>query len=280
MTHLWVITRENELVAPGRRDGFNQNMIPELVEIPAGAFTMGSDSIPDASPRHRVDVAAFRIGKYPVTNAEYRGFIDAGGYRAEKHWSAMGWRWLQSRPQDAPGFWDDARLNGDRQPVVGVAWYEALAYCRWLGDTSARVFRLPSEAEWEKAARGSDDSRRFPWGDRFEPGRASTAESGAGGTSPVDAFPLGASPYGVFDLAGNIFEWTQSKWGRNWQELEFQYPYRADDGREDAEGSAARVMRGGSWFNPYYEASVYNRARFLPGSRGSNIGFWVVEVVT
>lgn len=254
------------------------SMPPELVEIPAGGFWMGSDSISDASPQHRVELGAFRIGKYPVTSAEYHEFVDADGYLRQEYWTEMGWRWLQSRPQTAPGFWDDPRFSGERQPVVGVSWYEAVAYCRWLSAVLARAFRLPSEAEWEKAARGGADARRFPWGDRFEAGRANTAESGVGATTCVDAFPLGASPYGVIDLAGNVFEWTLSKWGRNWQELEFLYPYRADDGREDVEGSAARVMRGGSWFNPYVEANVSNRARFLPGSRGSNIGFRVVEV--
>lgn len=252
----------------------------ELVEIPAGAFLMGSDSIPDASPRHRLELGAFRIGKYPVTNAEFRKFIDTHGYLRKEFWTEIGWRWLQSRPQIAPGFWDDPRFNDERQPVVGVSWYEAVAYCDWLSKALARPFRLPSEAEWEKAARGMTDACKFPWGDQFEPGRANTAELGIGATTRVDAFPQGASPYGVIDLAGNVFEWTQSKWGRNWQELEFQYPYRADDGREDVEGSAARVMRGGSWFNPYYEANVSNRARFLPGSRGSNIGFRIVEAVT
>ena len=264
-------------------------MIPELIEIPSGPFTLGSDGIVAAAPAHRLELPTFHIGKYPVTNAEYGAFVAADGYLRNEWWTELGWRWLQSRPQTAPGFWGDPRLNGERQPVVGVSWYEAVAYCAWLRQATGRAFRLPSEAEWEKAARGAADvrssadvrgsagARKFPWGDRFEADRANTAEAGIGTTTPVDAFPRGASPYGVLDLAGNVFEWTQSKWGRNWQELEYQYPYRADDGREEGAGSAARVMRGGSWFNPYYEALVSNRARFLPGSRGSNIGFRVAE---
>ena len=255
-------------------------VIPPLVDIPGGTFTLGSDRIVAAAPEHRLHVSTYRIGQYPVTNAQYREFMVAEGYVSKDYWTEMGWRWMQARPQTAPGFWNDPRLNADRHPIVGVSWYEAVAYCAWLCEITGRLFRLPSEAEWEKAARGAADSRKFPWGDRFEANRANTAEAGIGATTTVDAFPLGASPYGVLDLAGNVFEWTQSKWGRNWQELEFQYPYRREDGREDGEGSAARVMRGGSWFNPYYEALVSNRARFLPGSRGSNIGFRVAETVT
>lgn len=252
-------------------------MLPELVAIPAGAFTMGSNSFSEASPQHSLHLGAFEIGKYPVTNAEFREFMDADGYRSEKYWTKMGWRWLESRPHETPAFWSDARFNSERQPVVGVAWYEAVAYCNWLGEKLTRNFRLPSEAEWEKAARGCDDARNFPWGDHFEMNRANTAELGLGRTTPVDAFPQSASPYGVIDLVGNVFEWTLSKWGKNWQELEFTYPYRANDGREEIEGSGARVMRGGSWFNPYPEARVSQRARYLAGSRGSNIGFRIAE---
>ncbi len=252
-------------------------MQPELIEIPTGTFLMGSDSLPDAAPQHRLALDAFRIGKYPVTNAEYREFIAGGGYVDEHHWTAVGWRWLASRGNDTAATQGDPRFSDARQPVIGVSWYEAVAYCRWLSDKLARAFRLPTEAEWEKAARGASDARRFPWGNSFQADRANTAELGLGHTTRVDAFPQGVSPYGVCDLAGNVFEWTGSKWGRNWQQLEFVYPYDAGDGREDAEGSAARVMRGGSWFNPYYEANVSNRARYLPGSRGTNIGFRIVE---
>lgn len=251
-------------------------MIPELITIPAGAFTLGHKTSSDASPQHQLELREFRIGKYPVTNQEFAEFISGDGYQIEKFWTAMGWKWLQSRPQTEPGFWSDPRFNIPRHPVVGVSWYEAVAFCKWLSEKSARRVRLPTEAQWEKAARGANDARVYPWGDRYETNRANTAELGFGRTSPVDAFPDGASPSGVCDLAGNVYEWTLSKWGRNWQELEFTYPYRADDGREDIDGSAARVMRGGSWFNPSIEAQVWHRARFLPGSRASNIGFRLV----
>ena len=248
-------------------------MVPELIQVPAGAVTLGHPTHPDASPQHPLELAAFHIGKYPVTNAEFAEFIAARGYAAERYWTAMGWRWLRSKPQTEPGFWRDARFNAARQPVVGVTWYEAAAFCAWLSEAQGREFRLPTEAEWERAARGTLDARAFPWGDQWKTSRANTAELGLGRTTPVDAFPSGTSPFGVWDLAGNVSEWTLSKWGMNWQELEYGYPYRAGDGREGIEGSAARVLRGGSWFNPSIEAQVWRRARFLPGSRASNIGF-------
>ncbi|MBI3537980.1 MAG: formylglycine-generating enzyme family protein [Chloroflexi bacterium] len=255
-------------------------MIPDLIEIPAGQFLLGDNALRDATPQHSLELAAFRIGKFPVTNREYAEFIADNGYARKNFGSAMGARWLESRKIIAPGFWRDPQFNAPRQPVVGVSWYEAVAYCEWLREKFSRQFRLPSEAEWEKAARGDRAAQIFPWGDAYDAQRANTAELGIGHTTTVDAFPRGASPYGVMDLAGNIFEWTRSKWGANWQALEFAYPYRADDGREEIPGSAARVMRGGSWFNSAREARVSHRARYLPGSRASNIGFRVAEMLT
>jgi formylglycine-generating enzyme required for sulfatase activity len=276
----------------------------ELVEIPAGVLVMGDNRLSDASPQHRIQVSSFGIGKFPVTNLEFAGFVNGGGYTGERYWTKMGWRALSARPYSTPAYWDDPRFNAPDQPVVGVTWYEAVAFCNWLTErengweTDKRMrkpeagtgragseegerrvrFRLPSEAEWEYAARGMESARNFPWGDKFERERANTAELGIGCTTPVDQFPGGVSPFGVWDLAGNVFEWTLSKWGANWQELQFVYPYRPESGCEDVEGSGARVMRGGSWFNPYPEALCAYRSRYLAGSRGSNIGFRVVRV--
>lgn len=262
----------------------------EFVEIPRGVLVMGDNRLRDAAPQHRIEINAFAIGKYPVTNADLAEFIAAGGYATETYWTAMGWKWQQGRLGQAalPAFWHEPRLNQPRCPVVGVSWYEAVAFCNWMSETEKKVnrgtgrqvrFRLPTEAEWEYAARGENNARNFPWGEKFERGRANTAEAGFGGTTPVSHFPAGVSPFGVWDLAGNVFEWTLSKWGSNWQALEYAYPYRAQDGREEMEGSGARVMRGGSWFNGYQEALCAYRSRYLAGSRGSNIGFRVARVL-
>ncbi|OQY92240.1 MAG: hypothetical protein B6D41_08365 [Chloroflexi bacterium UTCFX4] len=251
----------------------------EFIEIPSGVLWMGDKRLRDAAPAHQLELRAFAIGKYPVTNAEYAEFISARGYENETYWTALGWKWMRGRiGQTAlPGFWNEPRLNRARYPVVGVSWHEAVAFCNWLSTQSDARYCLPSEAEWEYAARGPNNARDFPWGEKFERGRANTAEAEFGGTTPVTHFPAGVSPFGVWDLAGNVFEWTLSKWGNNWQTLEFAYPYRADDGREEIEGGGARVMRGGAWFNPYHEASCAYRSRYLAGSRGSNIGFRVVK---
>jgi formylglycine-generating enzyme required for sulfatase activity len=251
----------------------------DFIKIPDGVLLMGDTRLRDAAPPHKLALRAFAIGKYPVTNAEYAEFIAARGYETEAYWTAMGWKWMRGRigQQAAPAFWNEPRLNQARYPVVGVSWYEAVAFCNWLSARDNARYRLPSEAEWEYAARGANHARNFPWGENFERGRANTAEAGFGGTTPVSHFPTGVSPFGVWDMAGNVFEWTLSKWGSSWQELEFVYPYRAEDGRENMEGSGARVMRGGSWFTLSQEASCAYRSRYLAGSRASNIGFRVVK---
>ncbi len=186
-------------------------------EIPGGAFTMGSDpstafaSDPDEAPRHRVACGAFRIGRTPVTNAEFALFVAATGHPAPSHW-----------PRGV------IPAGRERHPVTYVSWADAVAFCGWAGGF------LPSEAQWERAARG-DDTRTWPWGD--EPPTADHATFATTDTSPVGTRARGAGPFGALDLAGNVWEWTTSAL--------HPYPFDADDGREDAPPHEPRVVRGG-----------------------------------
>ncbi len=232
--------------------------------VPAGDYLIGSQELPASRPPHTVRLAAFAIGQSAVTNAEYAVFMGDGGYTTRAYWTEMGWRWLESKAARAPGFWDDPRFHAPAQPVVGVCWYEALAFTRWLAAATGLPWRLPTEAEWEAAARGPDgDAPARPY---------NTAEQRQGRAWPSQP-GRGAAWCGALDLCGNVWEWCSTRWGRNWQTLEYRYPYTPGDGREHLEGSHARVIRGGSWFDPLTEAQPANRGRYLPGSRGSNIGF-------
>ncbi|HSB70803.1 MAG TPA: SUMF1/EgtB/PvdO family nonheme iron enzyme [Candidatus Methylomirabilis sp.] len=214
----------------------------EMVLVPAGEFWMGSDDN-DADyserPRHQVALSAFYIDKFPVTNTRFKRFVGATGHRG-------------------PQIWFTPRINKPDQPVVRVSWEDAQAYCRWAGK------RLPTEAEWEKAARGTD-GRRYPWGDKWDPTRANSNDGGPGKPTPVGSYPNGASPSGALDMAGNVWEWTSS--------LYHAYPYRADDGREDPSSREPRVGRGGSWFNLPWLLRVSYRLINPPTNRYYNLGF-------
>jgi formylglycine-generating enzyme required for sulfatase activity len=221
----------------------------EMVYVPADEFTMGGESLFDAIPLHKVDVDEFWIGRFPLTNQEYGKFVEAGGYDEERYWTKAGWAWrrgpltrfdelrgLDRRTHDRPAYWDDPHWNRPNCPVGGLTWYEALAYCLWLSEVTGKDYRLPTEAQWEKAARGSEDQRGWPWGDEFDPGKANTLERLLGRTTPVGVYPHGASPYGAMDMAGNVFEWTSS-----------HYPYNRGERREELEAEGPRVLRGGSF---------------------------------
>jgi gamma-glutamyl hercynylcysteine S-oxide synthase len=153
-------------------------------------------------------LAAFAIDIYEVTNAQYRQFIEAGGYTTQNLWSEAGWAWVRSQDRRQASYWDNTQLNAPEQPVVGVSWYEAEAYCRWAGKV------LPTEPQWDKACRG-DDKRSFPWGNTpLQQSVASVSGSSAerqfSTPAVVGSAPQTQSPYGVHDLAGNVLEWTHT----------------------------------------------------------------------
>ncbi len=225
-----------------------QSVGPAMVHIPAGEFLMGSNpqKVENAmgweQPRHRVFLPDYYLSKTPVTQAQYALFVAACDQPAPPYWGGQ-------VPPEA-----------DRNhPVVDVSWYEALAYCAWLSEQGPKRYRLPSEAEWEKGARGPwmaeelfESDRTYPWGDRWDPRKCNTRESGHEATTPVDVYPKGVSPYGLLDMAGNVWEWTRSLWGPDPASPAFVYPYDPNDGRENVEAGADvfRVLRGGSAYVP------------------------------
>jgi formylglycine-generating enzyme required for sulfatase activity len=204
----------------------------EMIYIPSGKFLMGSDEgVGNEAPTHTLRLDAFYIDRYPVTNEEYKRFVDATGHPVpcyDVDWvDASDYNWDPETRTPPSG--------KEKHPVVLVSWEDAQAYAAWAGK------RLPTEAEWERAARGTD-GRRWPWGDEFVEDRCNSKESGAGGTVPVDQYsPDYDSPDGVGDTVGNVWEWTSS--------LFRPYPYDTDDGRESQEAKGWRVLRGGSWAN-------------------------------
>jgi formylglycine-generating enzyme required for sulfatase activity len=217
-------------------------------------------------PQHTVNLPEYCIGRVPVTVGEYRAFVEANAYLKPQYWTAAGWAWREASNVVQPSLWDEAKWSGDdRLPIVGVSWYEAYAYCRWLSEATGRAYRLPTEAEWEKAARGVD-GRLFPWGNAFDASRCNARASGFGQTTPVERFsPGGDSPYGCADMAGNASEWTLSQFRA--------YPHDAADERNDPEGDTERVIRGGSWFKPVLRTRTVSRGMNDPFFSDDDVGF-------
>jgi formylglycine-generating enzyme required for sulfatase activity len=259
-------------------------LLPTFIAIPAGPFLIGTperelsalamayggtrESYREESPRHTLELPDFEIAQVPITNALYATFVAATGAHAPSTWR---------RPQPP-----DALAN---HPVVDVSWEDANAFCAWLTAASkdegrrmedqslarpnllglsSSVFRLPTEAEWERAARGVD-GRTFPWGGTWDVATANTREGGRGGTSPVGAYPGGASPDGCLDMAGNVWEWTTS--------LDALYPYNPGDGRENPDARGRRILRGGCYANPHGFARCACRFRLPPTVRNEFLGF-------
>jgi formylglycine-generating enzyme required for sulfatase activity len=224
--------------------------LDSMVRVPGGRFILGRDGgPPEEGPAHFITLGPFDIDKFPVTNIQYAQFLANTGRESPAHWIAG---------HLPPGT--------DNQPVTNVSWEDALEYATWAHK------RLPTEAEWEKAASWAEDERKFhwPWGDQFDPARLNSDTSSRfwfGSPTPVGIYAHGASRYGLLDMCGNVWEWTSSAFK--------PYPYDPNDGREDHGYSRRRVLRGGSWrsTSPYF-LTVTKRDAFVPSaSLGGNVGF-------
>lgn len=228
---------------------------PDWANVPAGEFIMG-----EGAEAHKLFLPEFAMARVPVTCAQYRIFLQHSGHPAPKNWNGL------TPPK-----------GREAHPVVRVSWHDALAYCRWLSDATGKDIRLPTEAQWEKAARGND-GRAYPWGEAFQADRCNTRESEFRTTTPAGVFGQGASPCGCLDMAGNVEEWTLSLWGDDWEAAQFKYPYVAEDGRENlmAGYGVLRVVRGGAWFSAQDFARCASRDGFNPDFRSSDLGFRVV----
>jgi formylglycine-generating enzyme required for sulfatase activity len=218
--------------------------------VTAGKVTLGGNNGANGgyiAKTTTFDVAAFSIGKYPVTNGQFAGFVDGDGYTNRAWWTDAGWdtklkgwkwdgsKWVETKtPWAAPRYWTDAKRNKADHPVVGVSWYEAVAFCKWLAAQTGEAIRLPTEQEWQRAAQG-DTKWAYPYGDTFD---AAKCNFNTKGTTPVTQYEgkgKGDSPFGAVDMSGNVWEWCVTDY-----EMETQ----------DVNANAnTRVLRGGSWRN-------------------------------
>lgn len=214
--------------------------------VPEGEFTMGSETDYDEKPIHQVYLDAFYMDIYEVTNAAYKACEDAGACTSPK----------QTKSYSHDSYYYDSQF--DNYPVIYVDWNQAKAYCEWRGGS------LPTEAQWEKAARGTD-ARTYPWGEEIDSNLVNYNQN-VGDTTKVGSYEGGISPYGMYDMAGNVWEWTSS--------LYQSYPYDPNDGREDLNASGSRVLRGGSWLNLVNVVrSAYRSNYVTPGSIFYSVGF-------
>jgi formylglycine-generating enzyme required for sulfatase activity len=244
-----------------------------MVLIPAGPFRMG---LPDQDflaedhekPSREVRLPAFWIDVYPVTNDRFARFIAAGGYEQPAFWSPEGWDWRMRDGIRQPLQWTQPGWDGPDQPVAGVSWYEAHAYATWAQR------RLPTDAEWEKAARGID-GRRYPWGNEWPGPELANFDGRIGRTTPVGLYRDGASPYGCFDMAGNVNNWVAdwywAPFGRFGVEKNLLTAPLLDDvlrAKLALPGVTDKVDRGGGFATPreYQEVLSCTRKVFWPPS--------------
>ncbi len=228
-----------------------------MVLIPAGEFQMGSNDYDDEKPVHTVYLDAFYMDVYEVTNAQYKKFMRATGH-------------------PAPSYWNDANYNAPDQPVVGVTWYDAAAYCQWAGK------RLPTEAEWEKAARGGLVGKKYPWGDAIDSSQANYNRN-VGRPTPVDKYP--PNGYGLYDMSGNVWEWCMDAYdsgfyGKGPKNNPVAGGIISFVNNSFTNVKNLRVCRGGSWYNNPRFVRVANRDNYDPTGTYPYIGFRCAGFVT
>lgn len=221
----------------------------DMVLVPRGEFIMGSNDHQDEKP-HNVVLDAYYIDKYEVSNKEYKEFMKATGHAA-------------------PAYWDDPRLNEPAQPVVGVNWYDASGFCEWKGK------RLPTEAEWERAAKGPDGHAHYPWGHKLDSSKANYGQT-VGHTTAVDSYPEGVSGYGAYNMAGNVFEWVSDWYDPGYFNVSpAMNPQGPATGLNFANQGPVKTLKGGSWLAP--ASSLHTSHRFWNqpenNSYGVGLGF-------
>lgn len=257
----------------------------DWITIPTGPCWIGSDpaqdELADASelPQHQLDLPTYQITRVPVTVAQFAAFIHATGYRTTAEavgssWgiNATGWFEIKDATWRNPqGNEEETVIKADH-PVTHVSWHDAVAFCHWAG------VRLPTEVEWEKAARGTD-GRLFPWGNELPDAQRCNYAFAVGDTTPVGSYPLGASPYGLLDISGNVREWTSTVWGPYAELSAYAYPYTPTDGRENpaAPDDICRVMHQGSFGSTVRNVRCACRHGNVPTHRDGVSGFRVAN---
>jgi formylglycine-generating enzyme len=222
---------------------------PHLVYIPAGRFLIGSEDGQDNErPVHRVWVDEFMLAACQVTNAEYAHFLDATG-------------------TEAPRFWHDPNFNHPQQPVVAVSWFEAVNYCEWLGHVTGRHFRLPTEAEWERAARGGIENKLFPWGDAPPESLPDYERRWKNGPEPVTRYA--PNPFGLYDICENVHEWCS-----DWYQADY-YSISPERNPPGPETGQRRASRGGSWRHHIKVTRCAARSSIPPEFQYADYGFRV-----
>jgi formylglycine-generating enzyme required for sulfatase activity len=266
---------------PRRGVGLRDDGLPDIVwrEVPAGPFLLGStdeddQAWDDEKPQHGHEIETpYGISRYPITSAQYAAFVQAGGYGERRYWTETGWAWREEGNVTGPEDYGTP-FNLPNHPVVGVSWYEAVAFCRWLTEQLRHrgelgpdeAISLPTEPQWEKAARGAD-GRVYPWGGNPDPERANYGDTRIGTTSAVGCFFDGGSPYDVEDLSGNVWEWCGTKWQGSYERYQPNSPLSGGD---------PRVLRGGAFGYSTGDVRCAYRRYGSPSGRYRDGGFRVV----